>query len=324
MSEIYNRNSDLNGQVQNIKDGNYSRSNKEAILDFKDYLMAQGLSTSRICRYMTTFNTLESIVDFELKEAERSDIISLVGKINQDRINKKDYSPHTLAEYKKAIKKFYSWHKGTQNPEITDFVTVMVKKNEQSFTDPDELPCPEQVKKLQEHAVNPRDKAFISVLWETGGRISEVLHIKWKDLQSVEKGHKIRFTNSKTIKRKVPVKESVKHLKKWQKEHPNASRDSYIFTKLNKNDIITYQGMRNQMEDILDRSGGIECKTNFHAFRKGRATYLAKKGLNQPQICQFFGWVQGSKHARKYIRMANSDLDEAMNKLWSQEEEIKA
>ena len=53
-------------------------------------------------------------------------------------------------------------------------------------------------------------------------------------------------------------------------------------------------------------------KLNPHAWRKGRATYLASIGRNQAQLCEHFGWVQGSSEAAKYIRLAKKDLKKAL------------
>lgn len=62
--------------------------------------------------------------------------------------------------------------------------------------------------------------------------------------------------------------------------------------------------------DIPDR-----IKTNPHAFRKGRATYLAAQGMNQAQLCEFGGWVQGSGEVAVYIRMAESDVEQGIREI---------
>lgn len=82
--------------------------------------------------------------------------------------------------------------------------------------------------------------------------------------------------------------------------------------------------MRKRIKQEIEKLNGFNVNTNFQTFREGRATQLAKKGLNQPNLYHFFGWKQGSDHARKYIRLAERDLEDAMHKIWDSEKSVNA
>ena len=107
MTDIHKRQKYLDSTIQKIKDSELSEENTELVLEFRSHLMAENLSTERISRYMTTFNTLAPYIDFHLDEPEKKKLKELVGKINQNQINEKEYSVWTLAEFKKALRKFY-------------------------------------------------------------------------------------------------------------------------------------------------------------------------------------------------------------------------
>jgi hypothetical protein len=43
---------------------------------------------------------------------------------------------------------------------------------------------------------------------------------------------------------------------------------------------------------------------------------MARKGMNQPSMCQFFGWVRGSQVPKYYIRLAQRDLERSIRNLY--------
>jgi len=329
MTDIHNREKYLSNTVENIQESELSQHNTELVLEFRNHLMAENLSTERISRYMTSFNTLAPHIDFKLDQVDKKELKALVGKINQNDIKKEDYSVWTLAEFKKAIRKFYKFQTGKEEPELIDFVTTNVKKNEKPRTDPEELPKPEDVKELVKTASHKRDEALIFLLWDSGARIGELLNLKWKDIRFGEQLTKLRFRESKTGERKIPIRESVEALKEWRREHPRSDEpDSHVFVNLRNRQRqedkdypqMTYSAASNRIRKI-SKDSAVDCKTNPHAFRKGRATYLASQGMNQAQLCEYFGWVQGSDQAATYIRMANKDLEKAVKQIQGLEQE---
>lgn len=56
---------------------------------------------------------------------------------------------------------------------------------------------------------------------------------------------------------------------------------------------------------------GIEKPVNPHHFRHSRATLLAKK-LTEANLCEYMGWIQGSKEASTYVHLSGRDTDKAI------------
>jgi integrase len=214
MGDVHNRQKRLEATAQKLRESELSDRNTELVLKWKNHLLAQNLSKDAVCRYMTSFNTLAPNIDFPLDDPEKSELKAMVAKINQSGLKDKDYSVWTRAEFKKGIKSFYKFQTGEEDPEILDFLTVNVKKKDKPKADPQELPCPSDVKKLVQAASNRRDEALIFVTWDTGARIGEILNLRWKDVKFGDELTQIRFRESKTGERRVPVREPVEMLRR--------------------------------------------------------------------------------------------------------------
>ena len=124
--------------------------------------------------------------DFE--DATKDDIKTLVGKIEQEaffikRLGKEvPYQESTKRDFRITIRKFYKWLKGTE--EYPDEVK-WIKSNSRKcgrIKLPEEMFTEEDIKKLINAADLPRDRAFISVLYESGCRIGEMLFMRLKHI----------------------------------------------------------------------------------------------------------------------------------------------
>lgn len=314
MTDIHSRKKKLEKNIEKLENSSLSKKDIEKLKELKDHMMAQGISVDRTSRIISSFNTLSKYVD-NFSDMKEKELKNLVGRINQNNLDK-DYSVWTLAEFKKAIKRFYRFSK---NKEF-DWLTCHVKKKDIPQTDPDELPDSEIVLKLIKACKNSRDKALIFSLWETGARISELLSIKWKHLKFNPELSFMKITESKTQQRKIPILECVENLKEWQENHPHGDNpNAFVFCKLSGTGKkpLAYGSVNTMLRNVRKRAEIPQhIKTNPHAFRKGRATDLASQGMNQAALCEYFGWVQSSDTAATYIRMAKKDLEKSMKQIY--------
>jgi len=83
--------------------------------------------------------------------------------------------------------------------------------------------------------------------------------------------------------------------------------------------MISYQMMWKTISRI-GKEAGIKKRTNPHILRHSRATVLANY-LTEAQMCEFFGWTQGSRMSRTYVHLSGRDIDKAINKIYGLEEE---
>lgn len=310
MGDIYTEYDRVDRAFSKLEESALSRRNRQDLKRFGEYLMAQNLSDHKIYRYLQTFRVLSGEIDFNLADGSRQDLIKLVGKINQNRIEGKDYTPESKAELKKALKRFYKWQRKEENPEIVRFMSTHVKHSNRKKIDPEKLPSYEQVKQLIEASKNPRDGAMIYLLWECGGRAGEFLNLDWSDLKFGDSLVRVDL-DGKTGKRTVPVKECREELEKW-KDYQYDHLDP-VFTSLQKEKRMAYSSFNRRLKVCADRAD-VDCKVNPHAFRKSRATYLASHGANVFQLMEFFGWSK-AETAKTYVRLAQSDVDDLVEKV---------
>lgn len=308
-----------------------SQQDRELLEQFRESLVTQDLSTSRICRHLQCLRVLAEYTDKGLDITSRRQVNKLVAAINQDKIKDSNLSDSTKAEYRKSLIKFVASFLDTMQYEL-DVIDEKIDGEElmKNITstvtakrpDPDRLPTPNTVRHLVENATNNRDKAFLMTLWSTGGRIGEILGLQWKDLKfksrSGEEIAQVKFRDTKTDDdRKVPLRAGLVYLKKWEEESMESSKpESYIFHNLDTGDQLTYNSAYKIIKRSRKRSEiDSEIKTNPHAFRKARATFLAAKGMNQANLCEYMGWVQGSDQAAVYIGLAESDKENSIMEL---------
>ncbi|MDY6770217.1 MAG: tyrosine-type recombinase/integrase, partial [Candidatus Nanohaloarchaea archaeon] len=193
-------------------------------------------------------------------------------------------------------------------------------------TDPAELPTPEDVRRMLKAARNTRDRALLFTLWDTGGRIGEVLNLEWRDVHFDQDLTEVRFRESKTGERIVPVRECVPALKEWREKHPKADdTNAYVFVAKNTSTAegeayekqLSYRKALDVVKYVDDK-GGVGKDLSPHDFRKGRATWLASQGMNAAQLMEYFGWNQ-METAETYVRLAKKDLENAVREIQGME-----
>jgi len=76
-------------------------------------------------------------------------------------------------------------------------------------------------------------------------------------------------------------------------------------------------GYRYIREKILKRTmerAEIDKPSNPHHYRHSRASYLANE-MTEAQLCEWFGWVQGSDVPARYVHLSGRDLDNQYDQL---------
>jgi site-specific recombinase XerD len=308
--DVHKINRRLEQALEILERSEISKKNKEIILEFRDYAFSSGLTKTRILKYVNTLRKLAEWLIISFSEAKKEDIMRLVRQIEQ-----KEYSDWTKHDYKVILKKFYKWLNGDEEyPEKVRWMKTTFKKINQKL--PEDLLTSEDVEKMINAAGNLRDKALISLLYESGCRISEILTMRIKHATFDEYGAKI-LVNGKTGMRQIRVISSVPYLASWLDIHPlRDNHDAPVWIAIgtrNRNEIITYQNARMMLASLAKKIG-LKKKANPHIFRHSRATYLANH-FTEAQMNQYFGWKQGSDMPSTYVHMSGRDIDGAVLKL---------
>ncbi|MEM3382296.1 MAG: site-specific integrase [Nitrososphaeria archaeon] len=308
---------------ESISEGYLSKRNRKLLLDFANYLLAQGISKGRVVKYLGHLKHVSELVEKDLDKVKQEDLVRIVGEIQKSE----EYSEWTKHDYKVALKKFFKWLKGEQEGKIfTDWFKVTVKNNNKKL--PEELLTSSDIEKFASAATNLRDKAFVLALYESGARIGEILPIKIKQLEFDKYGALLTL-HGKTGSRRIRLITCVQALIQWLNSHPyKDDKEAYVWIKLKANDgneLITYAEACKILRELAEKAG-IKKPVNPHHFRHSRATELAKH-LTEAQLCEYLGWVQGSDEASTYVHLSQRDIESAILKLHGikaeEEEELK-
>ncbi|MDD5598183.1 MAG: tyrosine-type recombinase/integrase [Victivallaceae bacterium] len=305
--DLHNYKRILERQLELIKQHpKISSGDKKLIIQFNDYLLSNGIGTAKLSRYMLDVKKLCLLLNKSVKEAEESDIRKVVGKIEQSEL-----AAATKRCFKISVRKFYCFLRGITNgneypPEVRWISLAMSKKNQKM---PEELLSENEFKELIRACGNIRDKALISVLAESGARVSEIGLMKIKHISFEKHGARLSITG-KTGARKILVISSSPYLQQWLNNHPlNNQPDAFLWYNP-QGEFLCY----NRIAAILKRAArraGINKRVYPHLLRHSRATQLAGI-MSEAAMKQYFGWTQGSDMAAIYVHMSGKDTDEAI------------
>ncbi|MEM3531153.1 MAG: site-specific integrase [Nitrososphaerales archaeon] len=285
-----------------------SRMNTELVKNFEKALFSEGLSLVRVEKYVNTLRKIGEMLGKDFDKASKKDIEDLVYKIERS-----GYSPWTKHDYKVALKKFYKWLKGNNEeyPEEVRWIKTTLK--EKDLLLPEQLLTEDEVMKLVDAASNPRDKAFIITLYESGARIGELGSMRIRDV-SFEENYARLMLKGKTGSRRVIVIASSPYLATWIQNHPlKNDPDAPLWVNIgtvNRYEAMSYPALAKILRVVTERAS-LSKKVHPHKLRHSRATFLASK-LTEAQMNQVFGWKQGSDMPSIYVHLSGRDLDDAI------------
>lgn len=305
---IHNYEIRMKSVLNKLKNNNsIPERDKEIILRFKEECLANGLSKARAIKYIYHLIKLREWLDIDFKDVTKEDIRNLVIKIENC-----PYSVYTKLELKISVKRLYKLIRNSNDypPEVKWIKPRRIKAERIKL--PEELLTEEDIIKLINATNNPRDKAFVAMLYETGCRIGEILFIRIKHIQFDNYGAVV-IVSGKTGSRRLRIITSVPYLTEWLNHHKSKENPNAYLWISKENKVISYQGIQKMMINI-GRRAEIKKRPNPHNFRHSRATYLANH-LTEAQMKVYFGWVRASDMAAVYVHLSGRDVDNAILKV---------
>lgn len=321
--------------------------NKAEIREFKRDLKLQGLSYAWLQKLTSHLKVIvEHLEETRFEDMDKGDVKDLVEWAqSRKKEDGEDVSDATVNAYKQVIKRFWRWQADLprgEHPDETEWINT--SNHDGKDTLPDDLLTREDIDALLDACRNSRDQAFIALLWETGARIGELIDLTVGDIEDHQHGRKV-VVDGKTGPRRLPLLEATPALNKWLNDHPDPTKDAPLWCQLRKgSEKLSYHYIRQKLlvrpgkraakqnpEKFADNEnavGSSEQEIEFHKplnphhFRHSRATYMANE-FTEAQLCEWFGWVQGSDVPAKYVHLSGRDIDNAYGQLHGLEPEEK-
>ena len=266
--------------------GNYLRH-----LELKDY------------KDRTIFNKVWQLVPFfqftnykPVTEVTRQDIESYM------LFRKKTKKPNTVHTNMTELHFFFKW----LLPDNTFFESIKTK-NEKNRLPVTSILTQSEVLQMVSACNCQRDRALIFCLWETAGRLDEVLSIKIKDIQ-FDKYGAVVTVKGKTGMRRVRVIDSVPDIQLYINQM-NRSPEDYLFPAAKKKTKLSQRGTGN-MIDRVAASAGLDKHVHPHLFRHSRLTHLVKQGFSEMELRIMAGWENTSSMPAIYLHLSDKDTED--------------
>lgn len=307
--------------------------NEEHIEKFCNQLFSEGLSKRRVAKYFSTLKTLSRLLKKDFKKCNKDDLINLFADIQSDKVGferngeKKTYAENTKRDFKIVVKRF--WKYLGKEDLIKDWLKTTKNKRLEKIIKTKDVLSEEEVYKMVDIAQHSRDKAIISLLYETGSRIGEIINLNVSDVVFDEKGYNFvsRGKTGEVYKRVVNFK-AVELLKNWLNNHPLREKsDAPLWITLVRSHTglkrMDYSGFNKMLKEVA-KTSGITKKVNPHAFRHARITNLrVVRKLPDAIIEMMVGWKPGSNMFDVYQHSTSDDVDKALAENYGLKEEQK-
>jgi len=292
-----------------------NQANKQLFKDYHRHLMLQDHSPAHLQKVLSHLKVIIEKFDFELRDASKEQIEEIVAWING-----RDIAEATKKQYKVVLKMLFKWLNDGEYPKQVKWIKTSQHRRNNKL--PKDMLTEEDISKMLDVASNPRDRALISLLWETGARIGELYDVEIGDFEDHEHGLKI-VINGKTGYRRLPLISSVPEVRAWINSHPKREeKDAPIWVNIG----TTNNGQKSEYRTLLKalkstaKKAGLEKTVNPYHFRHSRATYLANR-FTEAQMNEWFGWVQGSNQPQRYVHLSGRDMDRSYAKKHGIEDE---
>src|SRR3989338_3279033 len=291
-------------RIQNSRE--LSEENRKIIMDFKDYLLSEGIGLAKIERYLGDILKFNRLLSMPFEKAGKEDIRRVVSAVHQEV-----WSEEIKRCFKIMIRKLYCFIRGVERgegyPDEVRWMKMELGVKHRKL--PEELLTEEEVKALVQACKCVRDKALFATLAESGCRVSEVGLMKIKNVSFETYGARISIAG-KTGSRKILIINATPYLQEWINSHPeNENPEAFLWVS-NHERLLCY----NRIIAILKRAGakaGIKKRIHPHLLRHSRATQLASI-MSDSQLKNYLGWTQSSKMAGIYVHMSGKDADDAI------------
>ncbi|MFA5174314.1 MAG: tyrosine-type recombinase/integrase [Candidatus Pacearchaeota archaeon] len=276
-------------------------------------------------------NSSKERVEGKLKTyiLEFYDIIGNLTEWNLDTIrdflillNQTDKTEWTKNDIKKIMKRFIRFYYKTHK----DFeeMILMLKCKSDAFNyeriNENNLVNPEEFEKILRCANTLKQKAILSLLFETGCRPQELRTLKWNDIKIDGNIGNITFFSGKTKKsRTIPVKDCILHLQRHKQEfeYPDVNSNDYIFpSQRNRNEPLSNNALP-VMFKRLSKNAGLNKNIFPYLFRHSRLTKINQQMPTSLAI-KFAG--HSLKQSQTYVHLSSEDLRTAMQKIWKVKE----
>jgi integrase/recombinase XerD len=300
--------------MQRLEEADFSDHNKQLLKKFIAQLQRDGLAKSTRTNYLNQLTRM-------IKNLKKTGFIKNLDELDKDSFDGlltylddiAGLSQNEIRNYKKVTKKLFKWLYDDEPPR---WVTKLKLETIESLVQPSDLLTQEEVDKLLGACRHPRNKAFISVMLDSGMRVGALASCRIKNVEFNQYGAIIYISKTSRSKKAtepkgIPITWSTGYLNQWLSVHPMQNEpEAPLWTTINEPyQPLSYKTIRLTIKKIA-RDAGIKKRVNPHSFRHKAITGWILDGLNDQQVKHRAGWSKGSM---QMLRIYANFTDDEMN-----------
>lgn len=264
-----------------------SKGNLKILNDFSEYCRATA-SEEKVKKIRRIFTQLYDVTEKDLNKQNKESIAGFLAVLNNS-----DRSTPTKNEMKSYLKKFLKWY--YKDLQLIEDLNPILKResfevNTQKVNE-NNLITEEDIQKMLRFAESYKEKAFIFLAFESGGRPQEIINLQWKDIKFKDGFADISFYSGKTKQSRIfPVRKAREFLFEWKQNYSfeNLKENDYVFpSRFSRNEPMTTAGLNKILRKLVKKSG-INKDFWVYLFRHSRATALYQE-LPTPIVEQLLG-----------------------------------
>jgi site-specific recombinase XerD len=226
----------------------------------------------------------------------------------------------TIKTVASCLEAYWKWLYSRRARQFPDWLHLRVPRSRLNRKSDEDVLTRDEVGRLADSTDSLRDKALIWALYETGGRIGELMSLRLCDVELQPEGYirlRVRREKNGQLSPMFLFEAGVPSMVAWTKAHPSrADQNSALWVDTNKEwgSAIGYRAVTKMLQVAAHRSG-VTKPVNPHNFRHTRATELAKDPtISAAMLEKAMGWVPGSRMAETYQHLAAKDLEDALRR----------
>ena len=297
-----------------LNDGRITPDDAQVIREFIGIAHGEGLSPGRIRALTSKLVSMRQYIPPYIG-ITYPQLMQGVGSLRTGH-----YAQSTVQESLRVLKKFVRFLMEYGYTEITEaqLKKIRIENRYEIDLTPSDILTKEEIIRLIQACRNPRDRALIALTYESGGRISEVCDLRWKDITIEETGIAIttRKNTKKEKRRYIRCVWCRPYVAEWMSNYPvqPIPDDAPVFV-TEQLKSIRYGVYRHQFNRILKRSG-IEKKITLHDLRHARVTHLSAEGLSESVIKLMIWGDVGTSMLGRYQHLSNQDIDRQVHEMY--------
>lgn len=310
-------------QLEKLEAADIDPDDRDAIRSFIRREDAQGdVNTGTCVSHLNRLRLAAERATVPLLEMDRDDVDALLSCL------KREYglSEGTRRNYRKALRVFFrDLGRGWADD-------IKIGAGPKRTVDPSDLLTMDEIEAIIGAARNPRDKALVGVLADTGMRISAVASLRVRDY-SIEGDEKTGLIASvrpnqdapvKGARDPVPLTWSAGYVANWLDIHPRREPDAPLFHKMKRvgdgdggaggdgddDDALTYQYLGRRIRWLAEDAGVDTGRVNTHNFRKSAISRWIREGLSEQAIKHRAHWAKDSGQFATYSGVSAEEMNE--------------